>query len=62
MEIIMSKGKPKQSGGANCGVYDIAVVTALLHGTNMGKYKRSLFGPHVICCFEKVQLATFPVS
>ena len=58
----MSKEMPKQKGGSDCGVYAIAVATTILHGTKIGKYKRTLMQPHIVCCFENFQLTTFPVS
>ena len=61
-EVLMSKEMPKQKGGADCGVYAIAVATTLLHGTKIGKYKSSLMRSHVIRCFENFQLTTFPVG
>lgn len=61
-EALMSKEMPKQKGGADCGVYAIAVATTLLHGTKIGKYNNSLMRSHVICCCENFQLTTFPVS
>ena len=64
IEITMSKEMPKQKGGADCGVYAIAVATTLLHGTKIGKYKRTLvlMRPHIVHCFENFQLTTFLVS
>ena len=62
IEIVMSKEMPKQKGGSDCGVYAIAVATTLLHGTKIGKYKRTLMRPHIVQCFENFQLTTFPVS
>ena len=42
IEIVISKEMPKQKGGSDCGMYAIAVATTLLHGTKIGKYKRTL--------------------
>ena len=58
----MSLEMPKQKRGADCGVYAIAVAITLLHGTIIGKYKRSQMQSHIIHRFENFHLSTFPAS
>ena len=52
---------PKQSGSKDCGVYAIAIITALAHGENPAtiKFKQDTMRPHLVHCLETESLTMF---
>ena len=54
---------PKQSGGKDCGVYSIAIMTALAYGQNPAeiKFKQDMLRPHLVHCLQSGSLTMFSV-
>ena len=52
----------KQDGGCDCGLFAIAVATALAfrHNPRTLTFEQTLMRPHLIQCFEKGELILFP--
>ena len=52
----------KQDGGCDCGLFAIAVATALAfhHNPRTLTFEQTLMRPHLIQCFEKGKLTLFP--
>ena len=52
----------KQDGGCDCGLFAIAVATALAfrHNPRTLTFEQTFMRPHLIQCFEKGELILFP--
>ena len=54
---------PKQMGGSDCGVFVIAMATALAHGIlNVSSFNQSAMRPHLVNCFEELMMTPFPCT
>ena len=54
----------KQSGGTDCGLYAIAIMTCLAYGEDPTSlvFDNTMLRPHLLECFEKKSLQPFPIS
>ena len=55
---------PKQDGGQDCGVFAIAIATALAYGMNVAtlKFNQVAMRPHLIQCIESKTMTCFPCA
>jgi hypothetical protein len=61
-EAINVKHLQRQVGGADCGLFAIAVITAIAHGLDPSKlkFKQEQMRDHLLSCYEHKQLTLFP--
>ena len=52
----------RQTGGLDCGVFAVAISTALAFHQNPAviKFDQPALRPHLVACFEKRQFSPFP--
>ena len=52
----------RQVGGTDCGLFAIAVITAIAHGKNPTqlKFKQEEMRDHLLNCFKKEHVTLFP--
>ena len=52
----------RQKGGVDCGVFAVAIATALAHQQNPAliEFAQSAMQPHLVACFESGQFSSFP--
>jgi len=52
----------KQKGGKDCGVFAIAIATAIVSGLNPSRqnFKQEAMKGHLVDCFNKEVLTPFP--
>ena len=54
---------PKQRGGNDCGVFAIAMATALAHGVlNVSSFNQSAMRHHLVNCFKEHVMTPFPCT
>lgn len=54
---------PKQRWGSDCGVFAIAMATALAHGIlNVSSFNQSVVRCHLVNCFEEHTMTPFPCT
>ena len=51
---------PKQKGVKDCGVYAIAIATALAFGSRPAVLRQDKMRPHLVNCFNRQQMSLFP--
>ena len=54
---------PEQSGGSDCGLYSIAIATAIAHDLDPANliFEQSEMRPHLVQCLSSKELTPFPV-
>ena len=52
----------KQKGGAECGLFSIALATAIAFGKQHGKlkFRQEELRSHLVTCFNKGEISMFP--
>lgn len=54
----------QQSHSNNCGLFAIAIATAILFKSNLEKlsFKEEEMREHLVCCFERAAITLFPAT
>ena len=60
--VIKVARSQKQTGGTDCGLFAIAISTAIAFGKNPGKLKlhQETLRSHLVNCFNKKLISLFP--